>query len=149
MVVDALLQIPWLSAIVSGVLWVGKAVWELIGRTARSVALWFATFVPLVINWIRQTIARRILFFTLLLSFVAPMWLLLGRLFARLVTIALPSEIGPMLGFMGQYVWGEPFCLSVAFDWFMVLWGIHLECLALRIFAVRLGWYMRLGVNKN
>lgn len=145
MIVDSLMQIPWLVAIVNACVWVGKSIWELIGRTWRIVAAWFATAIPLVLRWAAQRLAYRIAVVALWVILVTACWTALLGLLSRLVVAAFPSSLGSSMGFLASFFWEEPFNFSIAWRNIRVLFGLHMSALSFRVLWLRFHWAVRTG----
>lgn len=143
MVVDALMQIPWLVAIVNAVVWVGKAVWDFIGKSWRMVALWFSTAIPIVLRWARERLAHRLLVVGLWLSLVTICWSALVQLLARVTVRAVFPAIDA--GFLSDFIWSDPVNLGTAWGYISDLWGFHMAALSLRILWLRVNWAMKTG----
>lgn len=146
MVVDALMQIPWLVAIVNAVVWVGKAVWEFIGKSWKIVAAWFATAVPLVLRWMRERLAYRILVLGLWVTLITACWTALtGLLSSMAVKAVFPSALSGNMGPFASFFWDAPINIGVAWQKIRILWGLHMSALSLRVLWLRFRWVYATG----
>lgn len=138
--IDALLQIPWLSAILSSVIWLGKAIWELFGRAAKNVALWFATAVPLVLAWASQRVAHWVVVIGLWLAAVQAVWEVARYLLAQLVAVIIPSELVDIGGQWLFWLWDDPIQLRTAWALLSRMPGPVLSAYSLRVLWARFKW---------
>ena len=138
--VDALLQIPWLSAILSAALWVGKAVWELFGRAARNVAMWFATAVPLVMAWAAQRVAHWAVVVGLWVAAVLAVWEAARYLLTLLVSFVVPDDLVASGGQFLWWLWDDPFQLRVAWGLLSRMPGPLLAAYSMRVLWARFRW---------
>lgn len=145
MVVDALMQIPWLVAIVNAVVWVGKAVWEFVGKQWRIVAAWFATAVPIVLRWMRERLAYRLLVLGLWVTLITAVWSAIVQFAGGMVVAAFPSTLGSNMGPFASFFWNEPFNFSVAWGYIRTLWGLHMAALSIRVLWLRFRWAYSTG----
>lgn len=107
--IDALMQIPWLAAIVSGVVWVGKTVWELIGKTAKLVAVWMAAFVPWLVTQAAKRLAVRLAVVGVWFFLLSRIWGMVTNLIGLVVRHAFPwNDLTPESNFLVNFFWNDP-----------------------------------------
>lgn len=144
----ALATIPWLTSICTFLLWIGRALWQLFGRAARNVALWFSTFVP----WVLANAAKRLAFRAAVLLFVVGLltaiWSLVLGLVARVVSYSLP-DFGDLGGTVVLMAWDYPFALGYFYQTVLPgLLGLLSAAWTIRVAIMRFMWAWRTSMTR-
>lgn len=141
--VDAAIQIPFLGAIISGIITLCKWLWEMFGRACRNVAIWMATFLPWLVAQAARRIAVRLLIVGVLYAIMLGMWTVLLNMLSSVASWTLNADQWlTRVPFIAQYVWESPMHLkrfiklvvpaslaaettarSIRFAWFQFSWA--------------------------
>lgn len=143
MVVDALMQIPWLSAIVSGLAWVVHAVWAVVGSAWRTVVLFFSTYIPLALAWAAQRLSHWLVVIAVWVAILALIWEAVLALMGRIVAWTVPvDELAAWGGQWWAWMWGPPLNLSTGWAYVKRMPPIIAGVMTCRILWRRLRWAM-------
>lgn len=150
MVVDALMQIPFLSAIITAVVWVGKTLWELIGRAYRQVVVWLSVWVPWLIHQAARRIATKLLVIGVWLALLTSIWTLVLGLISDAVQWAIPTGLMASLGgWLLDLAWTGPLQLQFAYKNVLPpLLAAQTACWSIRLIWGRVRWAIMTGITR-
>ena len=142
MVVDALMQIPFLAAIVTNAVATVKLLWELVGKAARQVAAWAAFFVPWVARQAARSIANRLLIVGVWFSLLTLAWRGVVSLAATILSASMPwAAMATESNLLVSFVWNSPLNLRDGFEVVLpALLAAQSAAYSLRVIYRRLSW---------
>lgn len=143
MVVDALMQIPWLSGIISVVSWLAHAVISTIAAGWRMVVLFFTTYIPLILAWASQRLVHWLAVIAAWVLLLSLLWSLVLAFLERIVEWTVPvDDIAAFGGQWWDWIWNDPIRLNAAWAYVKRMPPIIAGVVSIRIVWRRLRWAM-------
>lgn len=136
-------SIPWLTAIVTGIVSLGKTIWDVASRNAARMFFWFATVVPMLLRWF----VKHRLFALALLVALAAFFSSLYRQIAAFAghTLQMSDRAQWFFNhfrFMTFILWDGPLRLRYAFGKFPDILSLFTSILALKWLFVKAHWVL-------
>lgn len=142
MVVDALMQIPFLAAIIGHVVATIKLLWELVGKAARQVAAWAAFFVPWVARQAAKSIANRLVIVGIWFGLLQLAWRGVVSLAGNVLSAAVPwAAMATESNVIVSWIWNSPLNLRSGFEVVLpTVLAAQSAAYSLRVIYRRLSW---------